>query len=228
MKERVAVITLLGLFVAALAAPAGFAGVLKGKISAQNGGPPPKVNVTKDKNVCGASGELVKESKLISASGGLKNAVVIVEGAGGAKPGAGVITQKNCRFEPHAQVIAAGSALEVRNEDGITHNFHSYGFENDPLNFSQPGDMKVKKIKGDSFEFPEVIQIRCDIHEWMEGWVVVTESGAAAVTDGEGNFSISGIEPGSYKVKVWHEAFGEVVKDVKIGGETEFNLTMKK
>jgi len=207
---------------------AGAAGTITGVISAKSGGKPAKIKITKDKGVCGKTPKF-KENLLVSKSGGLMAAVVEIIGAGKVKPTTVNIAQDGCQFKPHVTTIAAGSTIKINNKDGLTHNFHSFGFENDPVNFSQPGDMKVKKIKGENWEIPEVVQIKCDIHEWMEGWVVISESPAIAITDANGSFTISNVKPGKYKIKVWHGSLGEKTLDivVKDGGNT-FNLAMKK
>lgn len=224
---------LLILFAAAISlamAAESYAGTVKGKISAQSAGEPAKINVNKDQAICGAKPFLLKENvPLVSKSGGLRNAVVEIIGTGGAKPGKVTLAQKGCRFEPHVQAITTGSSIDVKNDDGISHNFHSYAFENESVNFAQPGDMKVKTVKGASLAVPEAVQIKCDIHEWMSAWVVVSDNTAVAVTGPEGEFTILGVKPGNYKVKVWHETLGVVQQDITVkDSDTVFNLAMKK
>jgi len=207
--------------------PTADAATLKGVISAKAGAAPAKVNITKDQAVCGKN-PLYKESLMVSSSGGLKNAVVEIVGAGKTEPGTATIIQKGCNFTPHVLTVTAESVLVVKNEDGISHNFHTFGFENDPVNFSQPGTMKVKKVD-EGFEEPEVIKVQCDIHEWMNAWIVVTAGSAVGVTGADGAFSIRNVKPGKYKVKVWHEKLGEVEKDVTVKeGDNSFNLKMVK
>ncbi|MBI4828676.1 MAG: carboxypeptidase regulatory-like domain-containing protein [Nitrospinae bacterium] len=208
-------------------APAG-AATVKGVISTpKKAGAPEAIKVTKDHAICGAK-PLTKEEMLVSGAGGLKNAVVIIEGAGKAAPGKGGIAQQGGRFEPHVITLPAKSKLEIKNNDGISHNFHSFGFENDPVNFSQPGEMKVKVVdKG--FDYPEVIKIQCDIHEWMNAWIVVSDESAVAVTGADGSFSIANIKPGNYTVKVWHEKLGEVTQKVTVkDGDNQVNVALGK
>lgn len=205
------------------------AGAVKGTISADPVGAPKAIKITKDPNICGKKGKLVNEALLVSKSGGLKNAIVEIIGAGKSKPTKITIIQEGCQFKPHVIIIPSTSSLTVNNKDGIMHNFHSFAFENDPVNFAQPGEMKSKTIKGENFEFPEIVQMKCDVHEWMLAWALVTESAYAAVTDANGNFSIPNVPPGKYKIKVWHETLGEKEMDIEVkGGGASFNLKMKK
>jgi plastocyanin len=203
------------------------AGTVKGVISAK---PAPKgaaIKITKDQAICGKTPKF-ENSLVVSKSGGLKNAVVEIMGAGTGTPGKATMAQNGCWFEPHVIAITAETKITVENNDGIGHNFHTFGFENDPVNFAQPGDMKKKVVK-EGFEEPEVIKVQCDIHEWMSAWVVVTEGSAIAVTDANGGFTIPNVKPGKYKVKVWHEKLGETVKELTVkDGDTTLNLAMTK
>ncbi len=201
------------------------AGTVKGVISAKAGGAPAAINITKDQAVC-AKNPISDESLLVSGSGGLQNAVVEIVGAGSTEPIEVTMSQDGCRFAPHVITVTAESSVVVENKDGITHNFHTYGFDNDPVNFSQPGDMKTKKVE-EGFEEVEVIKVQCDIHEWMAGWVVVTEGSAVAVTDANGAFTIDNVAPGNYKIKVWHEKLGESEGDIVVkDGDNAFSLAM--
>ncbi len=49
----------------------------------------------------------------------------------------------------------------------------------------------------ETFDMPERIPVRCDVHGWMSSWVVVVDHPYHAVTDEDGRFEISGIPPGT-------------------------------
>ncbi len=200
-------------------------GTVTGKIKTSANHSSVSVVVTKDTAVCGES--VISEKLIVNESGGLKNAVVMIEGVGVAKPGAVSINQEKCRFNPHVLVVAPGTEVAVNNMDETTHNFHTYAFENEPVNFSQPASLKTKKVTGENFEEPEVVEVKCDIHEWMNAWIVVSETSAVAVTGADGSFTINDIPPGSHKIRVWHEFLGEVVKEIIVkDGITTFDLTL--
>ena len=58
--------------------------------------------------------------------------------------------------------------------------------------------------------------VTCDLHSWMSAWVVVTDQPYVAVTGTDGTFSIDDVPPGEYKVRIWHEEMGEVIRDVVV------------
>jgi len=226
-KKQTGLIVLTALFVFCINVTKTEAAALHGKISTASAVKQKTARVTKDTEACGKN-PIPKENILRSESGGLKNAVVEIIGAGTAKPGAAVISQHGCRFEPHVLALTAGSSLTVKNDDSVSHNFHTYAFENDPVNFIQPKEMKEKTVDGENFEVPEAVEIKCDIHEWMRGWIYVTESGLTAVTDADGNFQIENIPPGTYRIRIWHETLGEAEQEINVKkDDNAFNHSFK-
>ena len=63
---------------------------------------------------------------------------------------------------------------------------------------------------------PEPVMVACDLHPWMKAWVHVTGASHFAVTDASGSFALEGVPPGTYRMKVWHEALGTHVADVVV------------
>ena len=157
----------------------------------------------KDTSVCGDSG--VDESLLVdAASHGVANAVVTVEGGKGKVPahGPGTLDQKGCTYAPHVQALPVGATLNIVNSDSVLHNVHSYNGDQTVFNAATPLTGMTKPV---TLKAPGTLMIRCDVHNWMNAWVVVTDTPFFAVTDAGGKFSISGLAPGEYTLKVWHE-----------------------
>jgi len=59
------------------------------------------------------------------------------------------------------------------------------------------------------FEHPEFIQVRCDIHGWMNGWIIAVDQPYYTVTDEDGNFSLSDVPMGTYTLNCWQEKLKE-------------------
>jgi plastocyanin len=174
------------------------------------------ISVNKDVEQCGHRIEIDKV--VVGRGGGLSNAVVSVVGLEGP-PTARTpkLDQHGCQFRPHVIAIEPGK-LEVRNSDGILHNLHTYSEANPTINKAQP---KFKKVMDVSFEKPDIVKVTCDVHSWMQGWVVVLPNPYFGVTDTSGVTRIEGVPPGPHTVEVWHEALGKRTKDVTVkSGET--------
>jgi hypothetical protein len=169
--------------------------------------PPRPIQVTKDHAVCGARTH-VDEGLVVGTDGGVRNAVVSVGPiAPGAWPEAPrpTLDQHGCWFTPHVLLAPAGASIDVVNSDGILHNIHTYPKRNPPTNQAQP---KFKKVLNLVFKEPDTVQVKCDVHSWMNAWIIVTPHPHYAVTDESGAFSLAGVPPGSYTLTVWHETLG--------------------
>jgi plastocyanin len=196
---------------AAVAVPAA-AGELKGTAHF-SGAPPsaPPLKATRDQNVCGQT--LPDESVEVS-NGSLANVVVTVKGGSIQKPAPTTITldQHDCRYQPHVQAAPAGSTLQILNSDPMLHNIHGYLGTQTLFNMAMP-------IKGQKLPKPlpraGLVHIKCDVHSWMNGYVVVTD-GPYAVTAKDGSYEIKDLPPGTYTVTAWQEKLGEKTAQVTV------------
>lgn len=192
-----------------LAAPAA-AGEVKGTVKYT--GTPPKVEAfkaTRDQKVCGP--EVPNESIEVS-NGALQNVVVEVKGAPKPAPTKISIDQEHCHYIPHVQTAPAGSTLEILNGDPMLHNIHGRMGSQTLFNLAMP-------IKGQKIPKPlpraGLVDVKCDVHSWMQGYVWVTEN-PAAVSDKQGAFDIKDVPAGTYTVTAWHEKLGPKSKQVTV------------
>ncbi len=202
-----------------LAAPAA-AGEVKGTVSYAGAAPrlaPFKAN--KDMKICGD--EVPNESLEVSG-GKLENVVVTVEGASSKAPARTVtVDQKRCRYVPHVQATGVGSDLDILNSDGVLHNIHGYLGAATIFNLAMP--LKNQKITR-KLAKPGLVHLKCDVHSWMGGYIVVTDA-PAAVSDKGGRFAIRDLPAGSYTVKAWHETLGEKSAQVTVPASGEATVT---
>lgn len=160
-------------------------GSISGTVKFKGTAPAPKkLDVGKDKEVCGKTAKT--DPSLIVDNGNLVNAVVTITDI---KKGKKIelkkvqLDQNGCEYHPHVLAFPAGSTIEVINPDGILHNVHSYSKVNTPFNQAQPKFKKTLEVK---VEKPEAVEVKCDVHGWMHGWLVATETPYFAVTDKSG------------------------------------------
>jgi RNA polymerase sigma factor (sigma-70 family) len=153
---------------------------------------------------------------------GIKDAIIRVldvKAPPPERPFAGVeMDQKDCRFSPHALVIPPGANLTVLNPDAMAHNVHTVPLDviNTPINKIITADQKQMVVQGSKyFAEPEMIKLQCDIHPWMNAWLVVHDPRFAYVTGKDGSFEIRNVPPGKYKVSVFH-TLGEQIIDIEV------------
>lgn len=177
------------------------------------GGAAPKdevLTLTSEQGLCGDT--LPARKYLINGNNEIKNVIVYLDGIKkGKKPPAGpvLIDNKTCAFEPHVSVgISGKNAMAlIKNSDPVFHNTHSYIKGRTIFNLGLPdqGSEVNKKMRK-----PGIMEVKCDSHPWMRGYVFLAPHPYSAVTDEKGAFKIDDIPAGSYKVKAWHEGFGEL------------------
>lgn len=206
-----------------------WAGSIKGLVQlAGSPGEPRKLAVTIDQFVCGR--EKDAEDLVLSPQKGIRNAVVWLEsppsGVKAPYPAPPVpLDQKQCVFIPRVVVVPAGGTVEFLNSDRLLHNIHSVSKENPPINRTQPKGRTIPV----AFAKPEIIRIKCDLHPWMNAWVVVADHPFYAVTDGQGEFVLDNVPPGQYTLRIWHESLGTLRKDVTVSdGVTAVTLEMSR
>lgn len=201
-------------------------GTISGTVKFKGTAPAPKkLDINKDKEVCGKTPKV--DQSLIVTNGNLANAVVtITDIKKGKKMDAKKVAldQNGCEYKPHVLAFPAGSTVEILNPDGILHNVHSYSKVNTVFNMAQP---KFKKSMDVKVEKPEVIEVKCDVHGWMHGWLVATPNPYFAVTDNSGTFKLTDVPPGTYNVEVWHEKLGKSNQKVTVKGKEDAKVNFE-
>ena len=201
-------------------------GTISGSVKFKGTAPAPKkLDVGKDKEVCDKSPKM--DQTLVVKDGNLANAVVTITDI---KKGKKIevkkvsLDQAGCEYHPHVLAFQAGSAVEIVNPDGILHNIHSYSKVNSPFNQAQPKFKKTLEVKIDK---PEAVEVKCDVHGWMHGWLVATETPYFAVTDGSGSFKLTDVPAGSYTVEVWHEKLGKSTQKVTVKAKEDAKVNFE-
>jgi hypothetical protein len=176
-------------------------GSITGVVTATAKGLAP-VRVTIDQKVCG--NELPDQAIVLDPQGHLAFAVVTLAGVK-SKTGAAetVVTNEKCAFGPRVQVARPNANVRTTSKDPILHTTNA-STENGRTLFNValpiPGINIVKPVGPAG-----VVRLSCNTHPWMRGWVVVTDD-MAAVTSADGRFTLSDVPPGTYELRVWHEA----------------------
>jgi plastocyanin len=122
------------------------------------------------------------------------------------------LLQRNKRFEPGLLVVPVGSIVDFPNADPWFHNvFSLYRGKRFDLGLYQAGSQRSVKFDrvGPSYLF-------CNIHPEMTAVVLSVDSEFFAVSDKAGHYSIVGVPPGKYFVRVWYEnAKPEALQDLQ-------------
>jgi hypothetical protein len=113
--------------------------------------------------------------------------------------------------------------VDFLNSDRLLHNIHTTPKINPSINRTQPKDRTIPFI----FEKPDIVRINCDLHSWMQGWVVVAAHPYYAITGADGQFAFDNLPPGQYKLQVWHERLGTLPANVTVGDQQPARVTVE-
>jgi plastocyanin len=190
-------------------------GSISGVVKFKGTAPAPrKLDVGRDREVCAKTPKL--DQSLIVNNGNLVDAVItITDIQKGKKIELKKVTldQNGCEYKPHVLAFPAGTTVEILNPDGILHNVHSYSKANPPFNQAMPKFKKTLEVK---IAKPEAIEVKCDVHAWMHGWLFSAANPYVAVTDSSGAFKLTDVPPGSYTVELWHSKLGKSTQKVTV------------
>lgn len=110
------------------------------------------------------------------------------------------MSQKDKTFTPHILTIPTGSNVIFPNMDNITHHVYSFS----P---TKRFDLKLFKLKSPdpiTFEKPGIVVVGCNIHDWMLGYIKITNTPFFSNTDSSGIASFPELPPGDYDIEIWN------------------------
>jgi plastocyanin len=146
-------------------------------------------------------GRIVKGTVTVPPdSGSVKDVVISIDAAIGTPTATKVsIDQKNMTFVPHVLPVAAGSTVEFRNSDDVLHNVFSAS-TTQPFDVGMFGRGESRSV---TFDKPGVIELRCNVHPSMHGFIVVLPNNYFTTPDERGLYQISGLPKGRFKLRAW-------------------------
>ena len=120
--------------------------------------------------------------------------------AANAHPRAESLDQIDKEFVPKVKPVFVGSTVAFPNRDNVRHHVYSFSpakrFEL-PLYAGMPAQPVL-------FDKPGVVVLGCNIHDWMIGYIYVSESPFFAKTGANGAATIASLPARTFVVRVWH------------------------
>jgi hypothetical protein len=162
------------------------------------------------------------DEEVVAGPGGeLANVFVYIKDIKGNFPAPSTpvqLDQKGCQYHPHVGAVMVGQPLDIKNDDNTLHNVHAMPIINSQFNEGQPvqGMVSTKKL-----DKPEItpFRVKCDVHGWMKSYWAVMPHPFYAVSQTNGQFTISNLPPGQYTVVAWHEKYGQQEQQVTVGAK---------
>ncbi len=124
-----------------------------------------------------------------------------VPGAPPAEPhGSYVMAQHDIAFEPRILIVPVGASVSFPNRDQVRHHVYSFS----PAKKFELKLYGFDVTKSVVFDKAGVAALGCNIHDTMTGFVYVTASAYAAISDASGRVSFSGVPAGRATLTLWH------------------------
>ncbi len=135
------------------------------------------------------------------------------------------VAQQGAVFLPHVLPIMAGTTIEWPNYDDIYHNVFSMS---DAKQFDlglYKGNPPNKRV---TFDKPGRVDVFCSIHENMHCIILVLENPYFASVDKNGDYQISNVPAGTYKLKAWHERLPADEREITVptNGEVKVDFVL--
>ena len=131
-----------------------------------------------------------------------------------ARPVTADMDQVSRQFVPHVLIVPTGSQVRFPNSDTVSHQVYS---------FSAAKKFQLPLYRGKThppveFDRAGVVTIGCNIHDQMRAYVFVVDAQYYGRTDAAGVLKLPAIEPGEYKVQIWHPLAREMrpILDIRI------------
>lgn len=190
--------------------------------------PATRIQVVKDQAYCNKHAPEVPQIR-IDEKQRVADAVVFLAGitqgkAFPSRPKPPVIDQNGCEFVPHVQIVRVKESVDVLNSDSVAHNIHANQRIYTLFNILQPSQgMRSAK----SFDKPGLVELKCNVHDWMHGYVYVLPHPYAQVTGADGAFAMEDVPPGRHELVIWQEYLGEQAFPVEVSSGKESVVTIE-
>jgi plastocyanin len=113
---------------------------------------------------------------------------------------ADAVDQVDKQFVPYVKAVPVGATVRFPNSDNIRHQVYS---------FSPTKKFELPLYAGTDappvvFDKPGVVILGCNIHDWMIGYIYVSDTPFFAKTGAAGTATLNEMPAGEYTVRVWH------------------------
>ncbi len=110
------------------------------------------------------------------------------------------IAQQGREFKPYLTIVQTGTAIDFPNRDPIKHHIYSFS----PAKTFEIKLYAGKPAKPVVFNKAGEVALGCNIHDWMEAYVLVVDTPYFAKSDASGRVLINRVPTGRYRLRLWH------------------------
>ena len=120
--------------------------------------------------------------------------------------------QEGLQFRPRVLAVQAGTTVGFPNGDDLQHNVLSYSRAR-RFDLGRYAKGESKEV---TFDQAGVVEINCEVHEHMRGFVVVVDHACFTVAKDDGSFTLPAVAPGKYTLVAWREGFEPLKREIDV------------
>jgi plastocyanin len=128
--------------------------------------------------------------------------------------------QEGLEFRPRVLAVQVGTKVSFPNGDDVQHNVLSFS-KAKRLDLGRYGKGQSKE---EVFDEKGLVDLSCEIHEHMRGFIVVVEHPWFAVVKDDGSYRLPKVPAGTYTLVAWKEGFEPVKREITVGGSVTLDL----
>ncbi len=123
------------------------------------------------------------------------------------------IRQEGIQFRPGTLVVQVGTPVIFPNEDQVLHAVRS---QSAAKKFNVGRYMKGEDPPAVVFDKPGYVFLLCEVHEHMQGHLLVVDTPYSTTSDAKGAFEVKGIPPGKYTVTIWRGRKDQETREITL------------
>jgi plastocyanin len=144
---------------------------------------------------------------------GASDAYVYVDDLVASASGSAAMIQEGKQFVPHVLAVQKGTRVDFPNHDAIFHNVFSVT----PENSFDLGSYRQGESKSVTLVKPGVVNVYCNIHPRMVGYILVVPNGYFVRVAEDGKFKLANVPAGHHRIVAWAPNAKPVTREVDVG-----------
>lgn len=159
--------------------------------------------------------ELTVGVQLADGTGPVAGAVVYMNDGSKPSPVRSAVSQKDRMFHPHVLILPVGSSVDFPNQDNTQHHVYSFSPAK-TFNLELYANRPEAPVL---FDQPGIVELGCNIHDYMQAFIVVANTRSIGQTNEQGEVTIAldfgdAQIPGSLNLNIWHPRLPDNTKPV--------------
>lgn len=133
--------------------------------------------------------------------------------------------QRERQFDPHILIVQKGATVSFPNYDDIKHHVYSFS----PVKSFEKELYKGRESSAETFDTAGVVELGCNVHDWMLGYIYIADTPWFGKTDDQGKLVLPEVPDGDYEITVWHPRMDNDANSMTLRASIEgkFSLVLK-